>query len=157
MARRAMPRFSPVSRNENRGTTAQFGGASGDVFSAICGMQIPRFTSSKPSKFAFASDEKSIRQPTASLCGVTLNLPLTNHIPKEALSSPLPGKGALTHHLQADGGIPPVGRARALSDGEFRSLRRATGNSANLIPCTKNAAAGRSTAAAFFVMTQHCR
>ena len=74
-----------------------------------------------------------------------------------ALSSPLPGKGALTHHLQADGGIPPVGRARALSDGEFRSLRRATGNSANLIPCTKNAAAGRSTAAAFFVMTQHCR
>ena len=126
-------------------------------FSAICGMQIPRFTSSKPSEFAFASDEKSIRQPTASLCGVTLNLPLTNHIPKEALSSPLPGKGALTHHLQADGGIPPVGRARALSDGEFRSLRRATGNSANLIPCTKNAAAGRSTAAAFFVMTQHCR
>ena len=110
------------------GTTAQFGGASGDVFSAICGMQIPRFTSSKPSEFAFASDEKSIRQPTASLCGVTLNLPLTNHIPKEALSSPLPGKGALTHHLQADGGIPPVGRARALSDGEFRSLRRATGN-----------------------------
>ncbi len=48
------------------GTTAQFGGASGDVFSAICGMQISRFTSSKPSKFAFASDEKSIRQPTTS-------------------------------------------------------------------------------------------
>ena len=40
------------------GTTAQFGGASGDVFSAICSMQIPRFTASKPSKFAFASDEK---------------------------------------------------------------------------------------------------
>ena len=29
-------------------------------------MQIPRFTSSKPSKFAFASDEKSIRQSTTS-------------------------------------------------------------------------------------------
>ena len=29
-------------------------------------MQIPRFTSSKPSEFAFASDEKSIRRPTAS-------------------------------------------------------------------------------------------
>ncbi len=29
-------------------------------------MQISRFTSSKPSKFAFASDEKSIRQPTTS-------------------------------------------------------------------------------------------
>ena len=27
------------------GNTAQFGGASGSVFSAICGMQIPRFTS----------------------------------------------------------------------------------------------------------------
>ena len=49
-----------------KGTTAQFGGASVDVFSAICGMQIPRFTASKPSKFAFASDEKSIRQPTTS-------------------------------------------------------------------------------------------
>ena len=44
----------------------QFGGASGDVFSAICIMQISRFTASKPSKFAFASDEKSIRQPTTS-------------------------------------------------------------------------------------------
>ena len=50
----------------NKGTTAQFGGASGDVFSAICIMQISRFTASKPSKFAFASDEKSIRQPTTS-------------------------------------------------------------------------------------------
>ena len=29
-------------------------------------MQIPRFTASKPSEFAFASDEKSIRQPTTS-------------------------------------------------------------------------------------------
>jgi hypothetical protein len=48
------------------GTTAQFGGASGDVFSAICGMQISRFIASKPLKFAFASDEKSIRQPTTS-------------------------------------------------------------------------------------------
>ena len=49
-----------------RCSTAQFGGASGEVFSAICGMKIPRFTSSKPSKFAFASDEKSIRRPTIS-------------------------------------------------------------------------------------------
>ena len=29
-------------------------------------MQIPRFTASKPSEFAFASAEKSIRQPTTS-------------------------------------------------------------------------------------------
>ena len=49
-----------------KGNTAQFGGASGSVFSVLCGMQIPRFTSSKPSEFAFASDEKSIRRPTAS-------------------------------------------------------------------------------------------
>lgn len=68
-----------------------------------------------------------------------------------------PRRAHLLTTCKAGGGIPPVGRARALSDGEFRSLRRATGNSANLIPCTKNAAAGRSTAAAFFVMTQHCR
>ena len=47
---------------------------SGDVFSAICGMQISRFTSSKPSKFAFASDEKSIRQPTISFVRCYLNL-----------------------------------------------------------------------------------
>ncbi|MEE0103273.1 MAG: hypothetical protein U0I27_03215, partial [Christensenellales bacterium] len=53
-------------RSRTKGTTAQFGGASGDVFSAICIMQISRFTASKPSKFAFASDEKSIRQPTTS-------------------------------------------------------------------------------------------
>jgi hypothetical protein len=53
-------------QKEYKGTTAQFGGASGDVFSAICIMQISRFTASKPSKFAFASDEKSIRQPTTS-------------------------------------------------------------------------------------------
>ncbi len=51
---------------EIKGTAAQFGGTSGDVFSVLCGMQTPRFTSSKPSKFAFASDEKSIRRPTTS-------------------------------------------------------------------------------------------
>ena len=56
----------PYALDETLGTAAQFGGTSVDVFSAICSMQIPRFTSSKPSKFAFASDEKSIRRPTAS-------------------------------------------------------------------------------------------
>ncbi|MCI7028476.1 MAG: hypothetical protein MR914_10575, partial [Clostridiales bacterium] len=55
-----------VAESLSKGTTAQFGGASGDVFSAICSMRIPRFTSSKPSKFAFASDEKSIRRPVTS-------------------------------------------------------------------------------------------
>ena len=33
----------------------------------------PRFTASKPSKFAFASDEKSIRQPTTSFVRCYLN------------------------------------------------------------------------------------
>ena len=36
-------------------------------------MQISRFTASKPSKFAFASDEKSIRQPTTSFVRCYLN------------------------------------------------------------------------------------
>ena len=62
------------------GTTAQFGGASGDVFSAICVMQISRFTASKPSKFAFASDEKSIRQPTTSFVRCYLNQQLRRRV-----------------------------------------------------------------------------
>ena len=37
-------------------------------------MQISRFTASKPSKFAFVSDEKSIRQPTTSFARCYLNL-----------------------------------------------------------------------------------
>ena len=60
------------------GTTAQFGGASGEVFSALCGMQIPRFTASKPSNFAFASDEKSIRRPTTSFVRCRLKI-IPNH------------------------------------------------------------------------------
>ena len=39
-------------------------------FSAICGMQIPRFTSSKPSKFAFASDEKIHSSADHLICAV---------------------------------------------------------------------------------------
>ena len=37
-------------------------------------MQISRFTSSKPSKFAFASDEKSIRRPTTSFARPCLKI-----------------------------------------------------------------------------------
>ena len=37
-------------------------------------MQISRFTASQPSKFAFASDEKSIRQPATSFVRCYLNL-----------------------------------------------------------------------------------
>ena len=39
-------------------------------------MQISRFTSSKPSKSAFASDEKSIRRPTTSFVRYRLNKPV---------------------------------------------------------------------------------
>ena len=66
MGATTLPAASAHNPPKNLGTTAQLGGASADVFSAICGMQISRFTASKPSKFAFASDEKSIRQPTTS-------------------------------------------------------------------------------------------
>ena len=48
------------------GNTAQFVGSVGDAFSAICCLQIFRFTSSKPSKSAIASDEKFIRLRTNS-------------------------------------------------------------------------------------------
>ena len=70
-----LPAASAHNPPKNLGTTAQLGGASADVFSAICGMQISRFTASKPSKFAFASDEKSIRQPTTSFVRCYLKFP----------------------------------------------------------------------------------
>ena len=52
--------------NESYGTTAQFVGSAGDAFSAICCLQTSRFTASKPSKSAIASDEKCIRHRTNS-------------------------------------------------------------------------------------------
>ena len=51
---------------KSKGNTAQFVGSVGDAFSAICCLQIFRFTSSKPSKSAIASDEKFIRLRTNS-------------------------------------------------------------------------------------------
>ena len=53
-------------QGEGIGNTAQFVGSVGDAFSAICCLQIFRFTSSKPSKSAIASDEKFIRLRTNS-------------------------------------------------------------------------------------------
>ena len=57
----AVPQPSP-----NKGTTAQFVGSAGDAFSAICFLQKSRFTSSKPSISAIASDKKCIRHRTNS-------------------------------------------------------------------------------------------
>ena len=60
-------------RRESIGNTAQFVGSVGDAFSAICCLQIFRFTSSKPSKSAIASDEKFIRLRTNSFVRYCLN------------------------------------------------------------------------------------
>ena len=57
------------------GNTAQFVGSVGDAFSAICCLQIFRFTSSKPSKSAIASDEKFIRLRTNSFVRYCPKLP----------------------------------------------------------------------------------
>ena len=59
---------------ESKGNTAQFVGGVGDAFSAICCLQIFRFTSSKPSKSAIASDEKFIRLRTNSFVRYCLKL-----------------------------------------------------------------------------------
>ena len=56
----------PQRTEKAYGNTAQFVGSVGDAFSAICCLQIFRFTSSKPSKSAIASDEKFIRLRTNS-------------------------------------------------------------------------------------------
>ncbi len=72
MQRKEAKRDKSVSRatnavrvfHYNMGNTAQFGGASGSVFSVLCGMRIPRLPSGKPSEFA--SDEKAVRRSTAS-------------------------------------------------------------------------------------------
>ena len=58
--------FSEIRYAITSGNTAQFVGSVGDAFSAICCLQIFRFTSSKPSKSAIASDEKFIRLRTNS-------------------------------------------------------------------------------------------
>ena len=59
-----------------KGTTAQFVGSAGDAFSAICFLQKSRFTSSKPSISAIASDKKCIRHRTNSFVRYCLKIPL---------------------------------------------------------------------------------
>ena len=64
--RAAASRFRSMRRDFDYGNTAQFVGSVGDAFFAICCLQIFRFTSSKPSKSAIASDEKCFRLRTNS-------------------------------------------------------------------------------------------
>ena len=58
------------------GNTAQFVGSVGDAFSAICFLQKSRFTSSKPSISAIASDKKCIRHRTNSFVRYCLRIVL---------------------------------------------------------------------------------
>ena len=53
-------------RESDHGNADSFGNHLTNAFSAICCLQKSRFTASKPSIFAIASDEKFIRQPTTS-------------------------------------------------------------------------------------------
>ncbi len=67
--------------------TRYLGTVTAQAMKRIDGMQIPRFTSSKPSKFAFASDEKSIRQSTTSFVRCYPNSHL-NHVIRTASFPP---------------------------------------------------------------------
>ena len=58
----------PVPGYFSYGNTAQYGGTSGGAYSAICCLQISRFTASKPSKSAIATVEKFTRQLTTLEC-----------------------------------------------------------------------------------------
>ena len=67
------PEAKKRKKRKNKGTTAQFVGSAGDAFSAICFLQKSRFTSSKPSISAIASDKKCIRHRTNSFVRYCLN------------------------------------------------------------------------------------
>jgi hypothetical protein len=54
------------AKNLSSGNTAQFSGAAEHAFCAICFLQKSRFTSSKPSVSAIASDTKFIAHRTTS-------------------------------------------------------------------------------------------
>ena len=108
------------------GATAQFGSGSGDVFSAICGMQISRFTSSKPSKFAFASDEKSIRRPTTSFVRRCLRRfpALPPRMRREARYCLKPRKGDCLRLTVRSGGSPPFSLFRVPRPVSTRRVQR---------------------------------
>ena len=80
--------FSMLCSSQNIGNTAQFVGSVGDAFSAICCLQIFRFTSSKPSKSAIASDEKFIHLRTNSFvrCCLKVFLWISHDVQKTILT-----------------------------------------------------------------------
>ena len=77
-------------------------------------MQISRFTSSKPSKFAFASDEKSIRRPTTSFVRRCLRRfpALPPRMRREARYCLKPRKGDCLRLTVRSGGSPPFSLSR---------------------------------------------
>ena len=79
-------------------------------------MQISRFTSSKPSKFAFASDEKSIRRPTTSFVRRCLRRfpALPPRMRREARYCLKPRKGDCLRLTVRSGGSPPFSLSRVL-------------------------------------------
>jgi len=95
---------------------------SGDVFSAICGMQIPRFTASKPSKFAFASDEKSIRQPTTSFVRCYPNHKTSDKIQETWVCSPKGWRGRAESPLLASAEAKPSATSKALPHNSSAAL-----------------------------------
>ncbi len=77
-------------------------------------MQIRRFTSSKPSKFAFASDEKYIRRPTTSFVRRCLRRfpALPPRMRREARYCLKPRKGDCLRLTVRSGGSPPFSLSR---------------------------------------------
>ena len=71
-----------------KGTTAQFVGSAGGAFSAICFLQKSRFTSSKPSISAIASDKKCICHRTNSFVRYCLKATPHNSAARRAMSFP---------------------------------------------------------------------
>ena len=78
-----------------KGTTAQFVGSAGDAFSAICFLQKSRFTSSKPSISAIASDKKCIRHRTNSFVRYCPSMGAQVGRKTQVYSQPLFGSGGL--------------------------------------------------------------
>ena len=88
----------------------------------ICGMQIPRFTASKPSKFAFASDEKSIRQPTTSFVRCYPNHKTSDKIQETWVCSPKGWRGRAESPLLASAEAKPSATSKALPHNSSAAL-----------------------------------
>ena len=89
-------------------------------------MQISRFTSRKPSKFAFASDEKSICRPTTSFVRRCLRRfpALPPRMRREARYCLKPRKGDCLRLTVRSGGSPPFSLSRVPRSVSTRRAQR---------------------------------